>query len=143
MLPERALGGAPRRQSMPGCGARCNCFHRQAGVADHPSTRSERAQFAECLILGIETSCDETAAAVVTRDAEGRGRILSSVVRTQWEQHRPYGGVVPEIAARAHVECLNEIIAAAMAQAGIGFGDLSAVAATGERGGRLARQIGG
>jgi len=82
-------------------------------------------------ILGIETSCDETAAAVVARDAEGHGRILSSVVRAQWEQHRPYGGVVPELAARAHVECLDEIIAAALAEAGIGFGDLSAVAATG------------
>ena len=82
------------------------------------------------LVLGIETSCDETAAAVVARAPDGQGRVLSSVVRSQWEQHRPYGGVVPEIAARAHVECLDEIIAAALAEAGIGFGDLSAVAAT-------------
>ena len=82
------------------------------------------------LVLGIETSCDETAAAVVARGADGHGTVLSSVVRSQWEQHRPYGGVVPEIAARAHVECLDEIIAAALAEAGVGFRDLSAVAAT-------------
>jgi len=100
-------------------------------VADHPANGSGRTQFGDYLVLGIETSCDETAAAVVARDAEGHGRILSSVVRSQWEQHRPYGGVVPEVAARAHVECLDEIIAAALAEAGIGFGDLSAIAATG------------
>lgn len=82
------------------------------------------------LVLGIETSCDETAAAVVVRTADGQGKVLSSVVRSQWEQHRPYGGVVPEIAARAHVECLDEIIAAALTEAGIGFTDLSGVAAT-------------
>jgi N6-L-threonylcarbamoyladenine synthase len=96
-------------------------------VNDHPGPGAGRTQ----LVLGIETSCDETAAAVVARDADGRGRILSSVVRSQWEQHRPYGGVVPEIAARAHVECLDEIIAAALSDAHIGFGDLAAVAATG------------
>ena len=62
-------------------------------------------------ILGIETSCDETAAAVVCRETDGRGVILSNVVRSQWEDHRAFGGVVPEIAARAHVECLDEIVA--------------------------------
>jgi N6-L-threonylcarbamoyladenine synthase len=85
---------------------------------------------AGCLILGIETSCDETAAAVVARAADGSGRILSNVVRAQWEKHRPYGGVVPEIAARAHVECLDEIIAEAMREAGLAFADLDAVAVT-------------
>ena len=70
----------------------------------------------ESLVLGIETSCDETAAAVVARAADGSGRILSNVVRAQWEQHRRFGGVVPEIAARAHVECLDEIIAAGHAR---------------------------
>ena len=64
----------------------------------------------ECLVLGIETSCDETAASIVARDGDGKGRILSNIVRSQWEQHRPFGGVVPEIAARAHVECLDVII---------------------------------
>jgi len=82
------------------------------------------------LVLGIETSCDETAAAVIARAEDGSGRILSNVVRTQWEKHRPYGGVVPEIAARAHVECLDEIIAEAMREAGLGFAQLDAVAVT-------------
>ncbi len=84
----------------------------------------------ETLVLGIETSCDETAAAVVVRDGSGRGRVLGNVVRSQWDQHRAYGGVVPEIAARAHVECLDDLIAAAMGEAGIGFDRLDAVAAT-------------
>jgi N6-L-threonylcarbamoyladenine synthase len=82
------------------------------------------------LVLGIETSCDETAAAVVVRDGPARGRILSNVVRSQWEEHRPFGGVVPEIAARAHVECLDEIVAAALKEAGVGLSDLSGIAAT-------------
>ncbi len=84
----------------------------------------------EQLVLGIETSCDETAAAVVARDAEGRGRILSNVVRSQWEEHRRFGGVVPEIAARAHVECLDQIVVEAMQDAGVGLNDLAAIAAT-------------
>ena len=84
----------------------------------------------QALVLGIETSCDETAAAVVARTPDGRGRILSNVVRAQWEQHRRYGGVVPEIAARAHVECLDEIIAQAMHEAKVAFPELDAVAVT-------------
>ncbi len=82
------------------------------------------------LVLGLETSCDETAAAVVERASDGGGRILSNIVRTQWERHRPYGGVVPEIAARAHVECLDILTREAMREAGVEFGDLDAVAAT-------------
>jgi tRNA N6-adenosine threonylcarbamoyltransferase len=82
------------------------------------------------LVLGLETSCDETAAAVVLRTSRGEGRILSNVVRTQWERHRPYGGVVPEIAARAHVECLDVLTREAMREACVGFDDLDAVAAT-------------
>jgi len=84
----------------------------------------------ETLVLGIETSCDETAAAVVARTTDGRGRILSNVVRAQWEQHRRYGGIVPEIAARAHVECLDEIIGQALREAGIDLARLEAVAVT-------------
>jgi N6-L-threonylcarbamoyladenine synthase len=84
----------------------------------------------DIIVLGIETSCDETAAAVVVRTAAGHGRILSNVVRSQWEKHRPFGGVVPEIAARAHVECLDELVVEAMQTAGLAFADLSAVAAT-------------
>ncbi len=78
-------------------------------------------------VLGIETSCDETAAAVVT----GERRVLADVVRSQLEDHAPYGGIVPEIAARAHIEALDGIIAEAMDRAGIGFDALDAVAATG------------
>src|SRR3984885_12612887 len=81
------------------------------------------------LVLGIETTCDETAAAVVERQSDGSGRILSNIVRSQTEEHAPYGGVVPEIAARAHVDALDGIVAAAMQEAGIGFAQLSAVAA--------------
>ncbi|MFZ4760994.1 MAG: tRNA (adenosine(37)-N6)-threonylcarbamoyltransferase complex transferase subunit TsaD [Burkholderiaceae bacterium] len=81
-------------------------------------------------VLGIETSCDETAAAVVRLGADGRGEILSNVVRSQWEQHRPFGGVVPELAARAHLDCLDDIIAGALAEARVTFGDLDGIAAT-------------
>jgi N6-L-threonylcarbamoyladenine synthase len=82
------------------------------------------------VLLGIETSCDETAAAVVARDSEGQGRILSNVVRTQLAEHAPFGGVVPELAARAHVTYLDRIISQAAADAGIALADLDAIAAT-------------
>ena len=81
------------------------------------------------LVLGIETTCDETAAAVVARLPDGNGRILSNVVRSQTTEHARFGGVVPEIAARAHVDLLDGIIASAMKEAGVGYGQLSAVAA--------------
>jgi len=81
-------------------------------------------------VLGIESSCDETAAAVVRRGADGRGEILSNLVRSQIEDHAAFGGVVPEIAARAHVAVLDQLIAAAMSDAGVGWADLSGVAAT-------------
>lgn len=81
-------------------------------------------------VLGIETSCDETAAAVVRRGADGRGEILSNLVRSQIEAHAAFGGVVPEIAARAHVEVLDRLIAAALDDAGVGWAELSGVAAT-------------
>lgn len=80
-------------------------------------------------VLGIETSCDETAAAVV-RLEDGRPRVLSDIVLAQVAQHAPYKGVVPEIAARAHVEGLDGTIAAAMRDAGLSFSDLDGVAAT-------------
>lgn len=81
-------------------------------------------------VLGIETSCDETAAAVVARRATADGTILSSIVRSQWEAHRAYGGVVPEIAARAHVEILDEVIALALDEAEMTLDRIDAVAAT-------------
>jgi N6-L-threonylcarbamoyladenine synthase len=81
------------------------------------------------LVLGIETTCDETAAAVVEWQSDGSGRILSNIVRSQTEEHARFGGVVPEIAARAHVDLLDGIIARAMNEAGVEFAELSAVAA--------------
>jgi N6-L-threonylcarbamoyladenine synthase len=84
---------------------------------------------ASITVLGIETSCDETAAALVRRGADGRGRILSNVVRSQLDLHAAYGGVVPEIAARAHVELLDAAIKQALAEAGLGFDAIDAVAA--------------
>lgn len=80
-------------------------------------------------VLGIETSCDETAAAVVVRQASGEGRIISNIVRSQFDLHKIYGGVVPEIAARAHTECLDAMIKATLAEAGLTFAGLDAVAA--------------
>jgi N6-L-threonylcarbamoyladenine synthase len=81
------------------------------------------------IVLGIETTCDETAAAVVERDAEGQGRILSNVVWSQISEHAAFGGVVPEIAARAHVEVLDSIIAKAMSEAQVPFSALDGIAA--------------
>ena len=78
------------------------------------------------IVLGIETSCDETAAAIVDGDA----RVRAEAVLSQLDEHRPYGGVVPEIAARAHLQHLDGLIARVMAEAGLGFRDLSGVAAT-------------
>src|ERR671929_1407759 len=83
----------------------------------------------EMLVLGIETTCDETAAAVVRRDEDGRGEILSNVVLSQTAEHQPYGGVVPEIAARAHVEVLDRIVTQAMNEANASFSMLDGVAA--------------
>ena len=82
------------------------------------------------IILGLETSCDETAAAVVRRQADGSGLILSNIVHSQLADHAPYGGVVPEIAARAHVQRLDGLISRAMADAGVVFDALNGVAAT-------------
>jgi len=81
-------------------------------------------------ILGIETSCDETAAAVIRRAADGAVEILSEKVHTQLEEHAPYLGVVPEIAARAHAELADATVRAAMAESGVAYSDLDAVAAT-------------
>jgi N6-L-threonylcarbamoyladenine synthase len=78
------------------------------------------------LILGLESSCDETAAALVTSDR----RILAHKLAGQEAAHRPYGGVVPEIAARAHVEMMAPLVEAALAEAGVTLADLDAIAAT-------------
>src|SRR5579864_3188912 len=81
------------------------------------------------VILGIETTCDETAAAVVERTEDGKGRILSNIVLSQVSEHAEFGGVVPEIAARAHVEALDAVIAKAMAEAQMSFAALDGIAA--------------
>jgi N6-L-threonylcarbamoyladenine synthase len=81
------------------------------------------------VVLGIETTCDETAAAVIERPPAGRGVILSNVVLSQTVEHAAFGGVVPEIAARAHVEALDHIISRAMSEARKRFDDLDGVAA--------------
>ena len=82
------------------------------------------------VVLGIETTCDETAAAVVERvDDKRPGKILSNIVRSQVNEHAAFGGVVPEIAARAHVEALDQVISKAMADAGRTFDAIDGVAA--------------
>ncbi|MGQ0673509.1 MAG: tRNA (adenosine(37)-N6)-threonylcarbamoyltransferase complex transferase subunit TsaD [Hyphomicrobium sp.] len=93
-------------------------------------TADDRQETIRRLVLGIETSCDETAAAVVARTGSGRGTILSNIVRSQLDEHRPYGGVVPEIAARAHAECLDGIVARALSESGVALSELDAIAAT-------------
>src|SRR4029077_2554178 len=80
------------------------------------------------VVLGIETTCDETAAAVIERHETGPGKILSNIVLSQINEHAAFGGVVPEIAARAHVEAIDMIIAKAMNDARLTFSQLDGVA---------------
>jgi len=81
-------------------------------------------------VLGIETSCDETAAAVVRGLAPGPGEILSNIVFSQTDAHAPYGGVVPEIASRAHLEILDAMIERALAEARMSLAEVDGIAAT-------------
>lgn len=81
-------------------------------------------------LLGIETSCDETAASVIDGSAPANERILSSLILSQLEQHRAFGGVVPEVAARAHIDHLHTLIKAALDDAGQSLGDIDGIAAT-------------
>jgi len=83
------------------------------------------------LILGIESSCDETAAALVCDSTEPNRRILSNIVLSQVNEHQPYGGIVPEIAARNHLEHIDHLISEAMDNAGVAFDDIDGIAATG------------
>lgn len=82
------------------------------------------------LVLGVETSCDDTAAAVIRREASGACAILSNEIWTDAAAHEAFGGVVPEIAARSHVEKIDVVIQAALGKAGLAPHDLDAVAAT-------------
>ncbi len=81
-------------------------------------------------VLGLETSCDETAASVVRLTPDGRATVLSSIIHSQIDDHAAYGGVVPEIAARSHVEMIAGVTRRAMVEAGVGYGGLDGVAAT-------------
>jgi N6-L-threonylcarbamoyladenine synthase len=93
------------------------------------STSSGRAKHGhkrQPMILGIETSCDETAAAVVTRD----GELLSSVVSSQADLHARYGGVVPEVASRRHLELVGPVVRSALDDAGVTLGDVSRIGVT-------------
>ena len=80
----------------------------------------------DILVLGIESSCDETAAAVVKNGRE----MLSNVINSQIDIHKRYGGVVPEIASRCHIEAVNAVIDEALEQAGVTFDDINAIAVT-------------
>lgn len=80
----------------------------------------------DILILGIESSCDETAAAVVKNGRE----VLSNVINSQIDIHKKYGGVVPEIASRCHITAVNDVINEALEQAGVTFDDITAIAVT-------------
>ncbi len=88
-------------------------------TAKHPEKKRQ-------LVLGIETSCDETAAAIVTSD----GSILSNKILSQFDEHKAYGGVVPEIAARAHVDHVDHLIEAALKEADVSLNDIDAIAGT-------------
>ena len=80
-------------------------------------------------VLGLESSCDETSAAIVSMDADKR-EILANIVASQIETHRLYGGVVPEIASRAHVEVISRITREALETAGLTLSDIGAIAVT-------------
>jgi N6-L-threonylcarbamoyladenine synthase len=82
------------------------------------------------IVLGIESSCDETAAALVALDVSGDRRMLAQAIASQEEQHGPYGGVVPEIAARAHAERLTPLIARVLDEAGVELAECEAISAT-------------
>ena len=82
------------------------------------------------LILGIETSCDETAASIITEDDKGNPRVLSSIVSSQIEVHKEFGGVVPELAARSHIEKIDWIVQKAIDKSGKKIEEIDAVAST-------------
>jgi len=96
---------------------------------NHPATEGQLPK-GDLLVLGLETSCDETAASVVRLTADGTATVLSSVVHSQIDDHAAFGGVVPEIAARSHVEMIAGVTERAMTEAGLGYGELDGVAAT-------------
>lgn len=92
--------------------------------------KSLRKQDAPLTVLGLESSCDETAASVLRRFADGRVDLLSNIVASQDEEHRPFGGVVPEIAARAHMRKIEPIISKALKTSGLSWDEIDGIAAT-------------
>jgi N6-L-threonylcarbamoyladenine synthase len=101
-----------------------------AGPATGAEVAGSRDPDASVVVLGLETSCDETAASVVRLTTDGTATVLSSVIHSQIDDHAAYGGVVPEIAARSHVEMIAGVTRRAMAEAGLDYPALDAVAAT-------------
>src|SRR5690606_6472860 len=99
------------------------------GMARHETSRARLR--IPMRVLGIETTCDETAAAIVERLPDGSGRILSNAVLSQAKRHAAYGGVVPEIASRAHVDAVDRIVAQALQAAEVNLSDLQGIAAAG------------
>lgn len=98
----------------------------QTVYADKPQHANTKAR----IVLGVESSCDETAAAVLMRDKKGGIKVLSSLISSQHEAHAPFGGVVPEIAARAHMQKIEGLIAQSVKNAGIDYTALDAIAVT-------------
>ena len=82
------------------------------------------------LILGIETSCDETAASIITENDKGIPTVLSNIVSSQVDVHKEFGGVVPELAARSHIEKIDWIVEKAIADSGKKIEEIDAVAST-------------
>src|SRR5688500_16618759 len=120
----RTCSSSPPATPPTGCdGASRRC---PSSVRDQLARRSPLRSSGPVLILGLESSCDETAAAVVE---DGR-RVLSDVVASQHEVHAPYGGVVPELASRAHVVNVVPVLRAALDRAGVGLADLGGIAVT-------------
>lgn len=105
-------------------------YSSEAGPATVAEVAGGRAPGASVTVLGLETSCDETAASVVRLSSDGAATVLSSVIHSQIDDHAAYGGVVPEIAARSHVEMIAGVTRRAMAEAGLDYPALDAVAAT-------------
>ena len=108
-------------------------MNRPADYSSEGSRATDAPSFAvggALTVLGIETSCDETAASVVRLSPDGEATVLSSVVHSQIDDHAAYGGVVPEIAARSHVEMIDGVVRRAMEEAGLDYGALDGVAAT-------------
>lgn len=92
--------------------------------------KNDTKQDSALTVLGLESSCDETAASLLRRYADGQVDLLSNIVASQDEEHRPFGGVVPEIAARAHMRKIEPIISKALRTSGLDWDDIDGIAAT-------------